>query len=69
MANVPGFITEPMHYLPAIYEHTMKLIEIFAPNGNYIFNQVHNILDNVSPEKVITIYQAALDYRKTHPYK
>lgn len=67
-ADMQGFVNKTED-LSAIYEHTMKLIEIFAPNGNYIFNQVHNILDNVSPEKVITIYQAALDYRKTHPYK
>ena len=52
--------------LQAIYDHVWHLIEIFAPGGGYIFSQIHNILDNVSPEKVLTIYQAALDYREQH---
>ena len=50
--------------LDAIYRHVRGLIDVFADGGGYIFSQVHNILDNVSPEKVLTIYQAALDYRK-----
>jgi uroporphyrinogen decarboxylase len=49
-----------------IYHHVRNMLEIFAPGGNYIFAPVHNILDNVSPEKVIAIYQAALDYRRDH---
>lgn len=52
--------------LDAIYQHVRGLLEVFAPGGGYIFSQVHNILDNVSPEKVLTIYQAALDYREEH---
>ena len=47
-----------------IYRHVRGLLDIFAPGGGYIFAPVHNILDNVPPEKVIAIYQAALDYRK-----
>lgn len=49
--------------MDAIYEHVQRNIEIFAPGGGFIFNQCHNILADVPPEKVITIYQAALDYR------
>ena len=47
-----------------IYRHARELIDIFAPEGNFVFTQVHNILADVAPEKVIAIYQAALDYRK-----
>ena len=50
--------------LQEIYRHVRELLYIFTPEGNYIFAPVHNILDNVSPKKVVTIYQAALDYRK-----
>lgn len=64
-ADMQGFVNHTDD-TQAIYEHVRKLLDIFAPEGNYIFSQVHNILDNVSPEKVIAIYQAALDYRKEH---
>ena len=62
-ADMQGFVNKTED-LDAIYAHTRKMIDVFAPGGNYIFNQVHNILDNVAPEKVLTIYQAALDYRE-----
>lgn len=62
-ADMQGFVNKTEN-LDEIYSHTRHLINIFAPGGGYIFNQVHNILDNVPPQKVITIYQAALDYRK-----
>lgn len=64
-ADMQGFVNHTED-LQAIYDHVRKLLDIFAPEGNYIFSQVHNILDNVSPEKVVTIYRAALDYRKEH---
>lgn len=51
-----------------VYHHVYRLLEIFAPGGNYIFAPVHNILDNISPEKIIAIYQAAKDYREQNPY-
>lgn len=47
-----------------VYRHVRRLLEIFAPGGGFIFAPVHNILDNVSPEKIVAIYQAALDYRE-----
>lgn len=47
-----------------IYNHSRHLIETFAPEGNFVFTQIHNILADVAPEKVLAIYQAALDYRK-----
>lgn len=50
--------------LELIYKHTRELIEIFEKDGGFVFTQVHNILADVPPEKVITIYKAALDSRK-----
>ena len=47
-----------------VYRHTRQMIEILADGGNFVFTQVHNILADISPEKIIAIYQAALDYRK-----
>lgn len=62
-ADMQGFVNNTED-TQEIYQHVRKLLDIFAPGGNYIFAPVHNILDNVSPEKVMAIYQAALDYRK-----
>ncbi len=62
-ADMQGFVnatSDPK----AIYDHVRELIDIFAPGGNFIFAPVHNILDNVAPEKVLAIFQAALDYRE-----
>ena len=62
-ADMQGFVAA--HDDPAeIYRHARSLIDIFAPDGNFVFTQVHNILADVAPEKVIAIYQAALDYRR-----
>jgi uroporphyrinogen decarboxylase len=46
-----------------IRRETRALIEIFAPGGGYVFNQVHNIQANVAPEKILAIYDTALAYR------
>lgn len=48
-----------------IKKETRELIEIFSPNGGFVFNQVHNIQANVPPEKIMAIYDTALDYRKS----
>ncbi|MBQ3575206.1 MAG: methyltransferase [Clostridia bacterium] len=62
-ADMQGFVRT--HDDPKeIYRHARELIDIFAPEGNFVFTQVHNILADVAPEKIIAIYQAALDYRK-----
>ena len=46
-----------------LYREARELIDIFSPGGGYVFNQVHNILACVEPEKILAIYQAALDAR------
>lgn len=40
-----------------------RLINIFAPDGGFIFNPVHNIQANVTPEKILAIYDTALKYQ------
>jgi len=35
-------------------------IEIFAPGGGYVFNQIHNILPGVPPENIVAAYDEAL---------
>ena len=41
-----------------------ELIEIFSPGGGFVFSQVHNILADVPPEKIMAIYDTALKFRK-----
>jgi hypothetical protein len=45
-----------------IREHVRERLEVFAPGGGYVFNQVHNIQRNVPPENVIAMLDAALEY-------
>lgn len=62
-ADMQGFVNATDD-VKAIYKHVREQIEIFAQDSGFVFNQVHNILADVPPEKVIAIYQAALDFRK-----
>jgi len=60
-ANMQTFV--PTATPAEIRDHVRKLIDIFAPGGGFVFNQVHNIQANVEPEKVLAIYGAAGEYR------
>ena len=46
-----------------IRKDVARLIEIFQKDGGFIFNPVHNIQANVSPQKISAIYETALRYR------
>ena len=37
---------------------------IFAPGGGFVFNPVHNIQADVSPENILAVYDAAQRYRR-----
>lgn len=45
-----------------IREEVRRNMEIFKPGGGYVFNSVHNIQPEVSPENVMAMYGAAYDY-------
>ncbi len=45
-----------------IKEHVKNNIEIFKPNGGFIFQQVHNILADVPPENIVAMFEAAKEY-------
>ncbi len=47
-----------------IEQHVKERIDIFAPGGGFVFNQVHNIMANVPPENVIAMLDAAIRYGK-----
>lgn len=46
-----------------IDRHVKERIEIFAPGGGYVFNQIHNVQANVPPENVVACYDAAWKHR------
>jgi uroporphyrinogen decarboxylase len=45
-----------------VEKHVKGRIDILAPGGGFIFNQVHNIMADVPPENVIAMLDAALKY-------
>jgi uroporphyrinogen decarboxylase len=42
-----------------VKDHVRRNIDILAPGGGFVFNQVHNILSEVPPENVVAMYEAA----------
>jgi len=45
-----------------IRQHVRERMEIFAPGGGYVFNQVHNIQANVPAENIIAMFDAAYEF-------
>ena len=60
---------DTQHVLPnatpeEIERHVKERIEIFAPGGGYVFNQIHNVQANVPPENVVATFEAGYKYGK-----
>lgn len=47
-----------------VKEEVRKLIDIFSPDGGFVFNAVHNIQGNVPIENVIAMIEVIQEYRK-----
>ncbi len=47
-----------------VKEDVKRRIDIFAKNGGFVFNQIHNILADVPPENVVAMLEAAYEYGK-----
>ena len=43
-----------------VARHVRRQVEILAPGGGFVFQQVHNILADVPPENIIAMFDAAL---------
>lgn len=43
-----------------VKDHVRRNIDILAPGGGFVFNQVHNILAEVPPANVVAMFEAAL---------
>ncbi|MBN2313426.1 MAG: hypothetical protein JXM79_05815 [Sedimentisphaerales bacterium] len=44
-----------------IQEHVKQQVEILQPGGGFVFQQVHNILANVSSKNIVTMFDAVND--------
>jgi uroporphyrinogen decarboxylase len=45
-----------------VYKHVQELLRIWTPGGGFVFQQVHNILANVSPENIVAMLDAVHHY-------
>jgi uroporphyrinogen decarboxylase len=45
-----------------VYDHVKQQLEIFSPEGGYVFQQVHNILPEVPPENILAMYSSLKDF-------
>jgi uroporphyrinogen decarboxylase len=48
----------PMATPDQVRENVSELTGIFSPGGGFVFQQVHNILANVSPENIVAMLEA-----------
>ena len=60
---------DSQHTLPfstpnEVKEEVKRNLEIFKPNGGYIFNNIHNIQAEVPPQNIVAMYEAAWEYGK-----
>jgi len=46
-----------------IANHVRERVKIFAPGGGFVFNQIHNIQADISPENVVAMFDAAHEFR------
>ena len=59
---------DTQHVLPfatpdEVAQHVRKQIEVFAPGGGFVFNQIHNIQADISPENIVAMYDTAREFR------
>lgn len=51
--------------LDEIRRHVKQQISIFSPGGGFVFQQVHNILADVPPGKIIAMFDAAQEHARS----
>ena len=58
------------HMLPwgnprEVKEHVLRRLDIMAPGGGFVFQQVHNIVADVPPENIVAMFDAVKDFNGT----
>ena len=54
----------PYASLPEIRDHVRRAFDILAPGGGFVFAPVHNIQADIAPERILAVYETALERRK-----
>ncbi|MDR1455847.1 MAG: methyltransferase [Tannerella sp.] len=49
-----------------IRDQVFERMEIFSAGGGFVFNTIHNILPDVPPENVLTLFEAVADFNKRY---
>lgn len=47
-----------------VYDYTRRMVDIFLLDGGFVFNTEHNIMPDVPPENIVSMYQAVKDAGK-----
>lgn len=45
-----------------VKDHVRRLLDIWAPGGSYVFQQVHNVLADVPPQNIVAMLEAVRSY-------
>lgn len=59
---------DTQHVLPfaapeEVSRHVQEQIQIFAPGGGFVFNQIHNIQADIAPENIVAMFDTARNFR------
>jgi uroporphyrinogen decarboxylase len=50
-----------------VRRHVLERLEILAPGGGFVFQQIHNILANIPPENIVAMFDAVKEYNGIKP--
>ncbi len=58
---------DTQHVLPnatpaEVREHVLRQLEILAPGGGFVFQQIHNIQANVPPHNIVAMFDAVAEF-------
>lgn len=42
----------------------LERLEIFSPGGGFVFNTIHNILPDVPPQNIISMFNTVKEFNK-----
>jgi len=46
-----------------VKKEAIRRMEILAPDGGFVFNNIHNIMPDVPPENILAFYEAAREFK------
>ncbi|MFV0528523.1 MAG: uroporphyrinogen decarboxylase family protein [Lachnospiraceae bacterium] len=52
-----------------IVNEAKEMIKVYAPGGGFVFSQIHNIQAGISPEKILALFDTALEFGVPEYYR